>query len=214
MPRPYCDINTDIKPWLKIDVSNTDHDTVLTIMRDSVEQAVINYVENDFDLHVVTGELLDASASDTILTRFEPLVSVQSLVFGTLADGSGGISIDADEYTVVPREGGSCITMQFTRQPRGRSIVKIDYTYGYDGVPPDVKEAILLSVEAKFRRKGRKTIGTGGRTSRSKKDESESLGSGSDAWDTKVGLPVEVVSMLNTYRKFEFPTQPIAQRNP
>ena len=212
MPRPYCDIDTDVKPWLGIEFSNTAHDAVLTIMRDSVEQAVINYIENDFDAHVVTGELLDSNASDTVIPRFEPLISVEALTFGVRPDGTGGSLVTADDYQVLSSEGGSVIVLQNISQPRGRSVILLDYTYGFTSVPPDVKESILLSIEAKFRRKGRKSIGLGGR---SKKDESETYsGGGKGTWDTKVGLPVDVVSMLNTYRKFEFPTQPMATRNP
>ena len=212
MPRPYCDIDADVKPWLGIDVSVTSHDATLTIMRDSAEQAVINYIENDFDSHVVVGEILDANAGDTIITRFEPLVSVQALYFWGQTDGTNGSLIDPLDYQVVTSEGGSAIVLQNNYAPRGRSAVRVDYTYGYSSVPPDVKEAILLSIEAKFRRKGRKSIGLSGR---SKKDESESYsGGGKGSWDTKVGLPIDVVSMLNTYRKFEFPTQPMATRNP
>jgi hypothetical protein len=87
--------------------------------------------------------------------------------------------------------------------------VRIDYTHGYTSLPSDVKLAILLGIEANFRRKGNKTIGMTGRT---KKDESEGYSSGPGAWDTKTGLPKEV-AMLNPYKRYEIPTQPMAQRN-
>jgi len=209
VPRPYVTID-EIKDWIGIELANTSHDTTIEIMRDSVEQAVINYVENDFDVHVVVNEILDSNGSDTIIPRNEPLISVQAVRIGVKTDGSGGDDLNTDSYFVVTDAGGSAVVLQGFLQPRGRAVTRLDYTYGYEELPPDVKEAILLSVEAKFRRKGRKSIGL---NSRSKKDESESY-SGTGSWDTKVGLPVDVVSMLNTYRKFEFPTQPMATRNP
>jgi len=73
-----------------------------------------------------------------------------------------------------------------------------------------VKQAILLGVEAEFRRRGRKSIGTSGR---SKKDESERFDNGVGSWDKKSGLPKEVVFKLNPYRVFEFPAQPRATHN-
>ena len=49
MPTPFCDIDDDVKPWLGIDPAETKHDTTLTIIRDSVEQAVLNFTEASFD---------------------------------------------------------------------------------------------------------------------------------------------------------------------
>ena len=207
---PFCDLNADVKPYLGIPVSNTDYDSLLTIFRDSVEAAVLAYVETAFELTTVTNELLDSNGSDTIVPRNSPIVSVEAIFTAVESDGSGGSLLDPSFYR-VDTDG---ITLRAINQARGRFFVRVDYTYGYDGLPPEVKHAILMSIEAEFIRKEKKTVG-GNVTSRSKKDESESLGgSGGSGWNSKVGLPNEAIAKLQTYKQsFEFPTQPMATRN-
>lgn len=205
MPRPFLDLNTDIKPWLGIDVSETKYDSVLTVIRDSVEQAMLNFTEATFDLTAVS-EVLDANRSDQIVPAEFPIDSVTQIFFHVLPDGTGGELIETTSYQA---KVGSII-LQDLYTPKGRSLVRVDYTYGYDGIPDDVHEAMLLAIEAKFRRKGRKSIGLSGR---SKKDEREGFTETAGAWDPKTGLPTEVVYMLQPYKRYEFPTQPIAQRN-
>jgi hypothetical protein len=205
---PFVDLNTDVKPWLGIDVATTTHDAVLTLMRDSVESAVLTYTEAKFTPTAVTNEILDSNGSDTVVPRNWPIVSVQALKFNVAPNGTGGSTIEAIGYQVLQNS----IILQHIQQPRGRSLIRVDYTHGYASLPADVKEAILLSIEAKFRRKGRKAIGI---SSRSKKDESESMTSGADGWNSAIGLPKEAVAMLEQYRtNFEFAVQPMATRNP
>ena len=196
---------TEVKTWLNI--SGTEYDAVLDIIRKSVNQSILNYTEASFDLVGPIQEILDGNRSDQIVTREYPINSVSSVKFGVKADGTGGTLVDASSYQVLPE----AIILQDLFTTRGRSLIAVTYIWGYDGVPDDVKEAALLAVEAKFRRKGRKSIG--GISSRSKKDESESIRDSASSWDKKTGLPIEVVSMLTPYKRFEFPTQPIAQRN-
>ena len=198
----------DIKGWLKIELSDTTHDATLTIIKEAVEASVLAYVETTFELTPIVNEVLDGNLSDQIVTRNWPIDSAQAITINVEPDGSGGDLLDATEYQVLP-EG---IIFNEISTPFRRSAVRVDYTYCFDGVPPDVKLAIILAVEAEFRRKGRKSIGLSGR---SKKDESQRYsGTSSDAWDQKVGLPKAVVAKLNPYRSGpEFPIQPMAQRN-
>lgn len=205
---PYCDINTDVKPWLGIDVADTEFDTTLTIIRDSVEQAVLNYIEVSLETVGPIMEVYDASQQDQITLHQIPVQSVDAVYFCTEPDGTGGKQIDTDCYGVDLDTG--VIKLQHHYTPRGRLLVRVDYTHGYSSVPADVKHAILLGIEADFRRKTSKSIG---RTSRAKKDEREGLDSGAGSWDAKSGLPHEVVFKLNTYRRFEFANLPIATRN-
>lgn len=205
MPQPFLDLNGDIKPWLGIEITETKHDATLIVMRDSVEQSMLNYTEAKFDLTAIE-EVLDGSRSDQIVPAEFPIASVQALYFHVKPDGTEGDLIESDDYQV--KEGA--IILQHLYTPKGRSLLRIDYTYGYDGIPPDVHEAMLLAIEAKFRRKGRKSMGLSGR---SKKDEREGYSDSAGAWDSKTGLPTEVVYMLQPYKRYEMPTQPIAQRN-
>lgn len=208
MPRPWCDLNIDVKPWLGIDTSVTTHDAVLTTIRDAIEQAVVNYVEHEFEPKADI-EVLDSTKSDVITPPNWPILSVQNLYFYTNIDGTGGQKIEADRYDV--RDYGVVLS-SYLQSPRGRGRVRLEYTWGYASLPADVKLMVLQSIEAEFRRKGRKSIGSGGR---SKKDESEGSGGGDyTAWDMKTGLPKEVLGKLNTYKQGpEFTSQPMATRN-
>jgi len=97
---PFCDIDTDVKPWLGIDVGNTDFDTILTVIRDSVEQSVMDYTEQSFALVVEPGEILDGNKADAFAPAFTPIVSVQNIWLGVDGDGNGGMLLDSDQYQV------------------------------------------------------------------------------------------------------------------
>lgn len=201
-----CDLDIDVKPWLQL--TGSTHDTTLTIIRDSIEQAVLNYIELSLETVGPVMEVYDASQQDQIVLANIPVQSVSALYFNTKPDGSDGCLIDASQYAVDLETG--VIKLQCGYTPRGRALVRVDYTYGYATVPSDIKHAILLSIDADFRRKGSKTIG---RTGRSKKDEREGYSTGGGVWDSKSGLPTEVVYKLNAYKRRDFAVLPIAMRN-
>jgi len=195
----------EIKEWLGI--TSSTHDAILTVIQESVEQSILNYCETAFELTPITNEVIDGNKSDIIVPDKRPVASVQALYLHCDPDGSGGSLVDSDEYQV---EDGA-IKLAFYKQPFRRSVVRVDYTYGYDGVPGDVHLAVLQAVEAEFRRKGRKSIGL---ASRAKKDESEGYTNSLAAWDKKTGLPKEVVYKLGPYKSGpEFGGLPMAQRN-
>jgi hypothetical protein len=202
----FLSLNGDIKPWLGIDVLNTTHDATLTVINLAMEQAVLNYVETDFKLNIVVGEVLDGNISDVVFPINTPINSVEGLYFFPEADGSGGSLVDPEEYRVSTE----AIYLKFTNSPKGRATVRVDYTWGYDGLPADVKLMMLQAIEAEWRRKGAKSLGIGGR---SKKDESETYINDLGQWDEKSGLPKVLVAKLQSYKCFEFPSSPMAQRN-
>lgn len=200
------DLNLDVKPWLGIDVAETKYDATLTTIGDAMEASVINYCETDFALHVVTKEVLDGNGSDVIIIRNIPVQSVQAIYFNCDAKGDNGSLIDPLTYQVLPES----IVLQTIKTPNARSRVRVDYTYGYNGLPSDVKLCLLQCIEAEYRRKTQKSL-LG--SSVTKKDESDSTKQSMLEWDTKTGLPTVLVYKLNPYRCFEFPCQPMSQRN-
>jgi hypothetical protein len=201
----FLDLNTDVKPWLGIEVSNTQHDEILQILIDAMEQAVINYVETDFTIHTETKEIHDGNRMDVILPRNVPITAVDKIRLGTDTQGDGGTELVDTDYSWDSQS----ISLRYQYTPRGRGMVAIDYKWGYDGLPPDVKLCMLQAVEAEFRRKGNKSLGGG---SKSKKDESQSSPSGNSDWDQKTGLPSVLVYKLTAYKTFEFPNLPAATR--
>ena len=194
----------EVKDWLGI--TDGSHDTTLGIINSAMNDAIINYCETDFQKHENVTEILDGNKSDMICPRETPILSVSEIRFWVEPDGSNGELIDPLLYQVLPE----AIIIKNLPTPRYRSMIKVVYDWGYESVPSDVKLCALQAVEAEFRRKGKKTLGGG---SRSKKDESETINTDSASWDIKTGLPMALASKLNVYKRFEFPAQPMAQRN-
>ena len=196
----------DFKAWMKIDTNYTDDDDVINAIIAGVDQAIKNYCETTFEEQTVLSEIHDAKNSDMLVLRNAPITSVQEIRFGVNTSGTDGEAIDPSEYEV--RE--NYVVFQVIYTGTGRSRIGVDYTWGYATVPADVTLAAKLASEAQYRRWDRKAIGM---ASRSKKDESESAGGDHSAWDSKTGLPKEVVSMLAHYRSFEMPVMTMAQRS-
>lgn len=194
---------SDAKAWIGIDPSDTSQDTVLQVMIDAVDNIIKDYTEAEFSPQTVVGEVLDGGRSDTVVPKNSPIISVQHLYVNVWPDGSGGSEVPATEYIAEK----DCVVLRWQVTPKGRGLVKLDYTWGYGSVPGPVKQAALLSVEALYNRKNRKSIGI---SSRSKEGESESYPS---AWNMESGLPKEAMAMLVPYRSLEFPIINTATRN-
>lgn len=200
----------DVKAWLGIEAADTEFDASLTLIKDSVEETILEYVQTSFEPTVVAGELHDTNRGDGIVPRYFPVKSVEGLTFGIKSDGSGGTPLsaaDIQNLVVVRKES---ISLRGYNPHRMRGGVLIDYTYGYDSVPARVKMAVNLSVEAFWNRKQRGSVGI---ASRSKEGESESYGGGgtNGPWDLTTGLPNEAMALLAEYRRIEFPDSPYAE---
>lgn len=200
---PFLDLNTDIKPWLGI--TDTSQDAFLTTINNAMEQSIINFCENDFTIKT-SSDILDGNGSDIILPLNTPITEVIAVYFNCDTDGSNGTLIDPHYYLMREYE----IALRGYKTPFARARIRVDYKWGYNGLPADVKLCMLQAVEAEWRRKVNKAIGG---LSRSKKDESDNVTSDLNEWDYKTGLPKVLVFKLNPYKVFEFPRQPMATRN-
>lgn len=198
----------DLKTFLGIAQSDTTQDALLTMFKDSVEQSVIDFCETDFTSKAITNEILDGGRQDVIVPKMCPILSVQGVWIGTQADGSGGIQLDATRDYYADE---NAITLRYGLLPFARGCVRVDYTWGYNGVPANVKMCVYQSVKAEMQRHQRNTEDL---SSRSKGDESEGYGTGSSGvWDELTGLPKTIVAKLQGYKRYEFPSTSMAQRN-
>jgi hypothetical protein len=198
----------DLKTYMGIALSNTALDAILTMFKDSVEEAVINYCETDFTLQTVTNEVIDAVRSDIIVIKKCPVRSIIQLILNCDMDGQNGLVIDPTEYNF----DSNSVSLRNFHTGFSRGYIRVDYTWGYSAVPAGVKMAVYQSVKAEYQRYKQNSEGV---ASRSKGDESESFGGGGSgsAWDPYTGLPKQIVSKLQAYKVYEFPLLPMAQRN-
>jgi hypothetical protein len=195
----------DVKRWLKIQLSDTSQDWILEKLRKSTETSVLNYCETTFEL-VDQDELVDGAVSDKIVPEEVPIHSVQELWFNVETDGSGGTQLETSSYYWDSEE----ISLKDRKTPRGRKLIRIVYKSGYDGLPEDVETVIYENIEAKKRVKDTKGRGV---SSMSKEGESITFKNSMSAWDQKSGLLKESLGTLQTYRKYEIPSSPMATRN-
>jgi hypothetical protein len=195
---------SDVKAYLGIPPADTSYDTLLTLFKESVEQSVYNFCETTFDEIEVTKELYDGIDSDIIVPKYFPILSIENIYFGCDAQGEGGQRLDEEYYSM---EETGIVLRWGVYTPNARKIVRLDYTYGFEEVPADVKLCVLQSIKAE---KQRYDSNTENISSRGKMGESESFGS---AWDKKTGLPAQIISKLQAYRVYEFPMIGNAQRN-
>lgn len=194
----------EVKNFLGISLSDTSNDVKIQMFIDAVSQQIINFCETNFESTPVLNELHDGINADVIVPRNFPIISVEQVVFGCDSQGNNGVPLDPLQYSFT--EG--VIKLRYGYSPRGRAIVRVDYTYGYSAVPADVKIAAIQSVKAELARDSKNTEGIG---SIRKQDEAINYNSG---WDSKTGLPSQIVSKLQAYKVYDFPlSMGFAQRN-
>jgi hypothetical protein len=201
----------EVKAYLGIAPGDTSQDAIIEIIRPAMEELVIAFCDSDFEEKTIAGppgEIHDGIDADIIVPYNFPITEITAVFLGCNVKGEDGTELEDDEY-YVDTDGSVILRTRTT--PFTRGAVRIDYKYGYAAVPATVKLCIYQCVKAELQRRKRNSEDI---SSRSKATDggSESEGYGS-AWDKKTGLPIQIMSMLESFRSREFPHAGNAQRN-
>lgn len=199
----------EVKAYLG--VTDTSQDALIEILRPAMEELVIAYCDSEFDENIVLGppgEIHDGVDADIIVPYNFPVTEITAVYIGCDTQGNNGRRLLSDEYYV---DTDGSVILRFLSTPNMRGAVRLDYKHGYAAVPATIKLCIYQCVKAELQRRKRNSEDI---TSRSKGvgGDAEAEGYGS-AWDTKTGLPKQIMSKLESFRSREFPHVGNAQRN-
>lgn len=147
----------EAKAALKIPLADTSQDAALTQQIDAASAAVNNYCNRIFVVQAYQDQLRYVYnwlyAGEPLRTRQFPIVvSGGDALVAVFEDGA---SLDPAAWDVYPEEGaiyrldGTTVTSW-----RGTTIL-VDYTAGFDPIPPDVKGASLEWITARWFAAGR-----------------------------------------------------------
>lgn len=156
-------------------------------------------------------ETYDSDYRFTLFLRNSPIVSVQSLTVcgrtipASTAWGQPGYVIDKANKALTLRGGGAGVATFTTVGLYGScgfgggpQSVNVQYTAGYNGIPPDLAQAANVGVGVWYQRKAR----------RDQRSQTMNQGAGTVSFDGSP-LPREVIDALLYYRR----TAPVSCTN-
>lgn len=139
------------KAYLTITASSEDE--ILSTLVNAMSQLAKDYCGRDF-VSTDFVEQYDGDGSDSLMLRNYPLISVDELYNADAIhtfDASTEIDIDAD-VMVEPDSGILRLWNDESRFLRGRGNVKVVYTAGYETIPWDVQQAVLVMIGTAYKR--------------------------------------------------------------
>lgn len=146
-------------------------------------------------------EAWDGNGSDEMIPRQFPITGVTSVK----VSGNGDFaSADPISTSLIFWDDVS-IRFRDMRTPKGRGVIQIVYTAGYDEIPPDLVLASILQIQFLNKKTGQGGFmsgissiskGVGGGNETQTKDKEIAV---------KGGLIMEVAAMLDAYQRFEVP---------
>ena len=121
----------EFKRYIQVDESDESQDTFYTELLTRAEQKIANLFGGELDQTVYTDETLDGSK--ILFPKHYPIVSVEHLYIddSELTEDTDFYVYDTYIYLNADVEGNKNITL--------------DYTAGYDDIPDDIEQAIILT---------------------------------------------------------------------
>lgn len=180
----------EAKTWLDIPLSDTAQDALLEGLINTASTRIENHCSRAFKRTQRT-ELYDGRNSDLLLLKHFPAETPTALVINSTAIESTAFALQ-DEMTV------KLICGVF---PRGSLNVQVTYFAGYATIPDDLQTAAKFLVQWLYSVRTDRRIGI-----QSKNKQSESI-------SFNLGMPQEIVEMLQPYVRMEFSLVPGAVVN-
>lgn len=146
----------EVKPWLSIEVTNHNSDTLLSSLISAASGWVSNWINRDI-LSASYYAILDGSGSNRQMLGDYPITAVSSLkINGNTIPQAVGF------YDNGFRFDDKSIILKGYRFERGASNIEVSYTAGYATVPQDLKQVTIELVGYKFKEMTRIGLGSKG----------------------------------------------------
>lgn len=208
----FLDLDS-VKDWLKIPLTNTDHDNRVTRLINMVTDMAERYIGGPIKDQTYVEER-DGDSSDTIVPDFWPIRSITELrVDYNRGFGTETMLIPADYFLRGPKKissvgmngtdivvrGDSNSTATLGSLIVGSVVGCIKLTYvagrGVDAteIPYDIQQAILLGVEYFYILRENREMGVKSKTTNGQN------------YSRDLGLPKEVCDLLDQYVDFAIP---------
>jgi hypothetical protein len=168
----------------------------ISLLSEIIAKQIKSFIDSDIIAASYT-EVWDGAASDEIVTRERPLISVDTIKFAVGNNFASATGIDPSNYAV---DRYSIKFLGGVRTPIGRSLIQVVYTAGYTVIPKDITFAALMQFQWAYRQIGKGDSFVGVKQI-SKMHESQTKDDALGAF----ALREEVCGILKQYQRFEAP---------
>ena len=179
-----------------LDITDTAHDALLSLMVTSVSKRIEAYIDRPLMLEARTEEYHAAPRTNVLFLKAAPVASITSVINDSLWNFAAGTTVDSDLYHVDVESGR--LYLQFDLASH-RNAVQVIYTAGFAANTtdlianyPDIAMAADCQVVAQWRRKNNPQGSK--RTTRG----------GSTEFEAPLQLIPEVIETLSPYRRISF----------
>ena len=121
----------EFKRYLQVDITDTSQDTFYTELLTRAEQKIANFFGGELYQTVYTDEMLDGNK--ILFPKHYPIISVEHLYID-----DNELTEDTDFYVYDTY-------IYLNTDIEGKKNITLDYTAGYDDIPEDIGQAIILT---------------------------------------------------------------------